>query len=592
MINKLSIVFNNLKILFFYTKYIYILLILSFISAILETLGFISILPLISLTTDNDSSNFIFDLFNSFFSYFDIDLNQKNIIILIIILFSIKGFLIFIQKYYSSSIIVSLRLNLRGDILNRINHIKFEYFNSSKKNQFSNAVITEVARFVSGINNLVKLLFIFISIAVYLPTTFILDFKLSLFLYSSSIFFIFLLIYLTKKTRRYSVNITHQNEIIQSLVLNYVNFLGYFKSTNIISLINNRILKSNSTLLENEKKIIFNSVFLDSVKEPIAIILILSLFFYKINVLNSDLATFTVYIIIIYRLLIQTLSIPNYFQKIMSMSGGVERIENIKRIVRENNEKKYKKINYDFKNFNEIIFDKVNFSLGNKKILENINFKINKNEKLFIFGKSGSGKSTIIKLILSLFNDYDGKILINNKISKNINLNKLRNKIGYIPQDPLIFNDTPWNNITLWDIDNDENKKKFKEIINKLNIDFINLSKDEHFNKYLGDQGSKLSGGQKQKIVIARELYKSPQLLIFDEATVNLDKTNEKEIYKYIDSLDITKIIVSHNSTLMDYKSKILFIENGKIVYHGKFKDALLNKYFSKVYNYQKELND
>ena len=193
MINKLSIVFNNLKILFFYTKYIYVLLILRFISAILETLGFISILPLITLTTENNSSNFIFDLFNDFFDYFNIKFDQKNIMILIVILFSIKGFLIFIQKYYSSSIIVSLRLNLREDILNRINNIKFEYFNSAKKNLFSNAVITEVARFVSGINNLVKLLFIIISIAVYLPTTFILDFQLSIFLYSTSIFFILFL---------------------------------------------------------------------------------------------------------------------------------------------------------------------------------------------------------------------------------------------------------------------------------------------------------------------------------------------------------------------------------------------------------------
>ena len=168
----------------------------------------------------------------------------------------------------------------------------------------------------------------------------------------------------------------------------------------------------------------------------------------------------------------------------------------------------------------------------------------------------------------------------------------MRNKIGYIPQDPLIFNDTSWNNVTLWDIYNNKNKIKFEKIINELNIDFINLSKDDHLKKYLGDQGGKLSGGQKQKIVIARELYKMPELLIFDEATVNLDKVNEKQIYSYIDSLDITKIIVSHDSTLMDDKSKILFIEDGKILYHGNFKDALLNEYFSKVYNYQREIND
>ena len=276
----------------------------------------------------------------------------------------------------------------------------------------------------------------------------------------------------------------------------------------------------------------------------------------------------------------------------MSMSGGVETIEKIKNIVKENNEKKYDRTNYDFKNLNEIVFDNVNFSLGNNKILENINFKINKNEKLFIFGKSGSGKSTIIKLILNLFNDYSGNILLNDKNTKKINLDKLRNKIGYIPQDPLIFNDTSWNNVTLWDIYNNKNKIKFEKIINELNIDFINLSKDDHLKKYLGDQGSKLSGGQKQKIVIARELYKMPELLIFDEATVNLDKVNEKQIYSYIDSLDITKIIVSHDSTLMDDKSKILFIEDGKILYHGNFKDALLNEYFSKVYNYQREIND
>ena len=593
MINKINIILKNLKTLFFFTKFIYVLLILCFFSVILETIGFLTLLPLINLTTGDQNDNIIIEYFLIFFNYLNLDFNQINLIILIFILFLIKGLLVFIQKYYSSSLIVYLRIRLRNNLIEKISKIKFDFYNSSKKSIYTNAIITEVSRFLSGINNLVKLLFILIAICVYLPTTFIIDFKISLFFYSSLIILIITLVYLTKRTRGYSLNVTAQNEIIQSLVNQYINFMGYFKSTNLIKKINIELRINNEKLLLNEKKIIFNSVLLDSIKEPLTVFLILILFFYKISVSNDNLAGFFVYLIIIYKLLLQTLSIPNYFQKIMSMSGGVESIENIERIAKKNieidNQISKKQI---ITRIDSLLFKDVYFNFKDKIILNNINFTVNEKDNFFIFGQSGSGKSTILKIITYLLTEFKGQVKFNNLKIQDIEINHIRGKIGYVPQEGLIFNDTLWNNVTLWANFNESNIQKFNNLIKGLDIDFVDILDKDYYNKHLGDLGSKISGGQKQKIVLAREIYKNPDILLLDEATANIDAISENRIFNYIGKLNLIRIIVTHNSNLIDKQSKVLFIDKGKTLFEGSFDDALKNKVFKKIYDYQRLFND
>ncbi len=182
-------------------------------------------------------------------------------------------------------------------------------------------------------------------------------------------------------------------------------------------------------------------------------------------------------------------------------------------------------------------------------------------EKIGILGKSGSGKSTFVDLLLGLHSPNEGSIFINNHNIKD-NLDHWRNKVGFIPQNLYLFDDTIVSNITYGLLEKDIDYKKFNKCIKISNLtDFINNLEDKE-RTLIGNQGVRISGGEKQRIGIARALYNSPEVLIFDESTNALDHNNEMQIMKEIDNLDYncTKIIISHKLGPLMNCDKFMFL--------------------------------
>ena len=191
-------------------------------------------------------------------------------------------------------------------------------------------------------------------------------------------------------------------------------------------------------------------------------------------------------------------------------------------------------------------------------------------------------------------NIKSGRLLIDGHDSKEINKSSWRNKIGYVSQDNLMFDDTIANNITMWrnDINLDNNiDEKIRNAAKQANIlNFID-SLPDGFNTIVGDRGILLSGGQKQRIFIARELFRNPSLLILDEATSSLDSESESSIQKSIESLKgkITVIIIAHRLSTIKNVDKIYLIKKGRIVEKGTYEE-LKNDHkseFSKLLSYQ-----
>jgi len=197
----------------------------------------------------------------------------------------------------------------------------------------------------------------------------------------------------------------------------------------------------------------------------------------------------------------------------------------------------------------------------NKPILENIRLKINKNEMVGIIGESGSGKTTLINLITGLFEPTSGDIYLNDiKISKNYN--NWQNIIGYVSQNNYMLDDTIKKNITLGSnkLDND----KLNKIIKDLKLDEYINNQDKGIESLIGETGSNVSGGQMQRISIARALYRDAQILIFDEPTSALDLKLENQINEMLFKLKskYTIIIISHKKGILKYCDKIFELEN------------------------------
>ncbi len=226
-----------------------------------------------------------------------------------------------------------------------------------------------------------------------------------------------------------------------------------------------------------------------------------------------------------------------------------------------------------------IYFKDIDFSYedGNK-VLNKLNLNIKFGKTVAITGHSGSGKSTLIDILLGLQYPNSGNILIDNIDYNQYDLNSIRTNIGYVPQDPVLFNDTIKNNL-LW-----SNPEATEEVI----INSCKLSNAYEFIRQLpmgfdtvvGDRGSKLSGGQRQRISLARALIKNPSILILDEATSSLDNESEYLIKEAIDSLkgQLTIILIAHRLTTIAKADLIYVISKGEIIESGSYNELISKK--------------
>ena len=240
------------------------------------------------------------------------------------------------------------------------------------------------------------------------------------------------------------------------------------------------------------------------------------------------------------------------------------RIEKILNIKQESSYRE--KFNEDIET---IEFISVTLKIDNKIILEDINFKIDKNDSIAFVGKTGAGKSSMLSLLFGFREPTYGEILINGKNIKSLDLKTLRDKISYVNQHAGIFNSTIKENI-LYGILYDENK--YIDAKNISHCDFIDDKIDKD-NEYVGEGGKKLSGGQRQRISLARALYKNGSLFILDEATSALDANTENSLQDSIEHImsDNTSIIIAHRLNSIKHCNKIYILSRGKIIKNGTY---------------------
>ena len=254
-----------------------------------------------------------------------------------------------------------------------------------------------------------------------------------------------------------------------------------------------------------------------------------------------------------------------------------------------NDEKKELKIDEG-----EISFENVSFAYKsnlNNQVLQNINLDIAGGKMTALVGHSGSGKSTILNMIPRIYDPLDGKVEIDNQNIKEINLNSLRKQISIVDQNTTLFDDTVFNNIKYAKPDATD-----EEIYNAAKLSmceaFINNFNDGYKTK-IGENGVRLSGGEKQRLSIARAFLKDSKIILLDEATSSLDSETEEQIQKALNDLTINKttIVIAHRLSTILSSNKIFLIDGGKIIVSGKHEE-LLEKSSSYKNLYEKQFKN
>ena len=229
---------------------------------------------------------------------------------------------------------------------------------------------------------------------------------------------------------------------------------------------------------------------------------------------------------------------------------------------------------YDFEFNDSIEFKNFNFLYDDKNVLESINFKINKGETIGIVGKTGSGKTTLIKQLLRLYPIEKGSLLLDNQGIEKYYDYSVREKMGYAPQEYQLFSKTIKENILFYR-ENLENNLEQALILSDIKKDIENFK--DGINTLVGENGISLSGGQKQRLGIARAILANPDILILDDSLSAVDANTEKTIIENIKNhrQGKTNIIVSHRISAVRHADKILVLENGEVLSEGSHEELL-----------------
>lgn len=271
-------------------------------------------------------------------------------------------------------------------------------------------------------------------------------------------------------------------------------------------------------------------------------------------------------------------SLPDLYSNIQKTMGA---IENLMGILNQENECTIQSGSLTKGIDGSILFSNVNFSYDQRKdveVLRDVSFSIAKKDKIALVGSSGSGKSTIVSLILNFYKTSEGNISMNGSAIQDFDLNYLRSNIAYVPQDVLLFSGSIFDNIHFGAPGaSEEEVVEAAKMANAL--EFIE-SFPEGFNTEVGDRGIQLSGGQKQRIAIARAILKNPTILILDEATSALDSVSEKLVQDALELLmaNRTSIVIAHRLSTIKKADMILVLENGIVAESGRHKELMSNK--------------
>jgi ABC-type multidrug transport system fused ATPase/permease subunit len=231
------------------------------------------------------------------------------------------------------------------------------------------------------------------------------------------------------------------------------------------------------------------------------------------------------------------------------------------------------------KRWKKISIKDLSFAYGEHQVLKNLTFDIKKGEKIGIIGLSGAGKSTLFKLLLKENEKFQGEISVDNLSIKKIKKSSYYNSVSVVLQDTEVFNFTLSENVTIAS-EKPEDKKKLIKALEIASVSDFAYKLPNGIDTFIGEKGIKLSGGEKQRLGIARAIYKQPQILFLDEATSHLDLESEEKIQDSLHKFfqKVTAVVIAHRLTTIKQMDKILVIENGKLIEHGNFKNLYAKK--------------
>ncbi len=332
-----------------------------------------------------------------------------------------------------------------------------------------------------------------------------------------------------------------------------------------------KFMKLNNTLFHTRNRIAARRELASPMSETMGIVVVSLILWYGGTIVFSgkgfDGAAFLGYIALFTQIINPFKNLSSAFYNVQKGTAALDRIE---QLLNTENAIKEKPDAVAIKSFERTIeFKNVHFAYGEKKIINCVDFTVEKGKVIALVGASGAGKSTLVDLIPRFHDVTAGEILIDGVNIKDCKIDDLRRLMGVVSQDPILFNDTIYNNITLGT--GGTTKEKVEEAARIAHADKFIVQKSEGYETMAGDRGVRLSGGERQRVTIARAVLKNPPIMILDEATSSLDTESERIVQEAINTLmkNRTCIVIAHRLSTVQHADEIIVLEKGSIAERG-----------------------
>lgn len=510
--------------------------------------------------------------------YSNIDLLLIICIVLIIAIF-LKNLFLYLSVYILNPLKNTIVNKFRSDLYEKILKLPISYFTEKRKGDLISRVTNDVNEVESSVVGVLEgwvrdplTIVLTLAFLIYMSP------QLTIGILIALPFVALILGRISRALKRQSNKAAIKHGETLSILDETLNGLRVIKAFNVENILNKKFNTVNDELLHTKNKISRRRDMASPMSEFLGIMIFVSILYFGGRLvlggeIDLDASTFFTYLATFYNIINPIKSLSTSFSNLNKGSAAIARIEDVLNTKNTVDENENGIVMNDFKE--KIEFKNVQFSYDEFKILEDINLEIKKGKTVALVGSSGAGKSTLADLIPRFHDVTAGEVIIDGENIKNYALKSVRNHMSIVTQEPILFNDTIANNIALGMPDATR-----EQIINAAKVanahNFI-MQKEEGYDTNIGDRGSKLSGGEKQRLTIARAVLNNPPILILDEATSSLDTESEKLVQDAINNMtqNRTSVVIAHRLSTIRNADEIVVLSKGKIVERGSHQQLM-----------------
>lgn len=502
------------------------------------------------------------------------------ICVMIMVSIFLKNLFVYLSFYILNPIKNTIVNTLRLDIYDKILSLPIGYFTEKRKGDLMSRTTNDLGEVESSVVGVLEGWVTYpLTIIVNLVILFVLSPQLTFFVLLFIPVMGFIIGRISRSLKKQSQQVAEKYGESVSILDETLSGLRVIKAFNVENILRNKFYNINNVLLKARNSISYRRDMASPMSEFLGVTMFCGILYFGGSlVLNNSImegSAFLTYLALFYNIINPAKSLSTSFSNVQKGSAAMARIDEVLNapVTVDDNPNGRKIATFN----NAIEFRNVSFSYEDYSILKNINLTIKKGQTVALVGSSGAGKSTLADLVPRFHDVTSGELLIDGINIKDYALKDLRQLIGIVTQEPILFNDTVANNIAL----GKENAAQ-QDIINAAKIanahNFIEF-KEQGYETNIGDRGTKLSGGERQRLTIARAVLKNPPILILDEATSSLDTESERLVQDAINHLmqDRTSIVIAHRLSTVRHADEIIVLQKGEIAERGTH-DELLAK--------------